>query len=149
VKLLELLFQKELQGRASFFPFCEKEIRRLTEDYRKPPCPIMTQEEFDALPHFEKVVLTCNMPGCGKPVSTHGLLCVDHLNPQLKTRVYVTSEHECRPGIKLHFDSEKWKRENPGYMEPCDPEDRRPFTQRSEEWPYIYYEIDENGKPIG
>lgn len=38
--------------------------------------PSMTQEQFEALPKYRRVILSCN--GCGKkPVSNQGQLCVE------------------------------------------------------------------------
>lgn len=54
-------------------------LQRMGEALQKPPEPIMSQEEFDALPHIKRCMLGCNMPGCGKVVSTHHMLCVDHI----------------------------------------------------------------------
>lgn len=53
-------------------------MKRMHDRFSKPPEPIMSQEKFDKLPTFERNLLFCNMPGCGKMVSTHGLLCVEH-----------------------------------------------------------------------
>jgi len=56
---------------------------KLGERLREPPQPLMSQEEFDALPFIEKAILTCNVPGCGKVVSTHHMLCVEHRTEQM------------------------------------------------------------------
>lgn len=59
-------------------PIAEDAFRRMQDRFSKPPVPLMSQEEYDALPPAEKSILICNMPGCGKVVSTHGMLCVEH-----------------------------------------------------------------------
>ena len=55
-------------------------MERLAAAHSAPPVPGMPQEEYDALPDdsFKKIMLRCNMPGCGCVVSTHGGLCVEH-----------------------------------------------------------------------
>ena len=42
------------------------------------PCCPMSQEEFDVLSELHKAILTCNVIGCEKMVSTCGLLCIEH-----------------------------------------------------------------------
>lgn len=53
-------------------------MARLAKQWSEPPVPIMSQEEFDALPKNEKTFLYCNVNGCDDMVCTHGLLCLDH-----------------------------------------------------------------------
>jgi hypothetical protein len=53
-------------------------LERLAEQMSEPPRPIMSQQEFERLPKFEKSMLICNYIGCGNVVCTHGLLCVEH-----------------------------------------------------------------------
>ncbi len=73
---LKTLFDKFYQEGLERAP---QALREMGEKLQKPPEPIMSQEEFDALPYYKQCILICNMPGCGKPVSTHGMLCVDHI----------------------------------------------------------------------
>ena len=54
-------------------------MKRLQIQFSEPAKPLMTQEAFEKLPYFKQCILTCNTPGCGNVVSTHGLLCVSHL----------------------------------------------------------------------
>lgn len=61
-------------------PIVANAMRRLQKQLSEPAKPLMSQEEYEKLPHFDKCMLVCNMPGCGKVVSTHHLLCVDHIN---------------------------------------------------------------------
>lgn len=42
------------------------------------PIQTMTQDEYEALPEWKKVILTCNEPGCGKPVCNQYCFCVEH-----------------------------------------------------------------------
>ena len=51
---------------------------RLNKQLSEPNRPIMSQEEFEALPKVKRIFLTCNVIGCKSVVSTHGLLCVEH-----------------------------------------------------------------------
>lgn len=44
-----------------------------------PLVPIMSQEEFESLPNFKRVILTCNNIGCSNMVSSRGVLCVEHI----------------------------------------------------------------------
>ena len=59
-------------------PLVQNAMKRMQENFSKPAQPIMTQEEFEALSHCRKCILTCNVIGCGKVVCTHGMLCVEH-----------------------------------------------------------------------
>jgi len=60
-------------------PIVQNAMKRLQKKLSEPAKPVMAQEEFEKLPHFDKCILTCNVIGCGNVVSTHGLVCVDHL----------------------------------------------------------------------
>jgi len=60
-------------------PIVKAAMARLARQLHEPPAPALTAEEFTALDPARKGILTCNMPGCGQVVSTHGLLCVEHL----------------------------------------------------------------------
>lgn len=73
--LLEYLCSRPEPGTP---PIVQQAMERMRDKFSRPPEPSMTQEEFDALNHFEKCIMTCNMPKCGKVVSTHGMLCVEH-----------------------------------------------------------------------
>ena len=53
-------------------------LMRMAEQRSRPPEPIMSQEEYEALPLLKRSILGCNTIGCKKVVSTHGLLCVEH-----------------------------------------------------------------------
>lgn len=64
-------------------PIVADAFKRMQERFNKPPEPIMTKEEFEALPYTKQCMLICNMPGCGEVVCTHGMLCVKH-NEELK-----------------------------------------------------------------
>lgn len=59
-------------------PIVADAMKRLQKKLSEPAKPVMSQEEYEKLPHFEKCMLICNVIGCGKVVSTHGLVCVDH-----------------------------------------------------------------------
>lgn len=43
-----------------------------------PLVPIMSQKDFESLPHSKRVVLTCNQIGCSNMISSRGILCVKH-----------------------------------------------------------------------
>jgi hypothetical protein len=58
--------------------FVQEQLTRLADQFTKPARPIMSQEEFDALPNSQKMILTCNVIGCKRMVSTHHMLCVEH-----------------------------------------------------------------------
>jgi len=51
---------------------------RLQDRFNNPPRPIMTQEEFEALPKHRSCFLICNVIDCKNVVCTHGLLCLEH-----------------------------------------------------------------------
>lgn len=55
-------------------------MEQFADKLSKPPEPVMTRAEFDKLTNIRKSILTCNMPGCGDVVCTHGMLCVKHTN---------------------------------------------------------------------
>jgi len=59
-------------------------LERMAKARQQPPEPIMPQEDYDALEpgSVRKIMLCCNMPSCPNVVSTHGLLCVEHLDPE-------------------------------------------------------------------
>lgn len=44
-----------------------------------PLVPIMSQKDFESLPHSKRVVLTCNQIGCSNMISSRGILCVEHM----------------------------------------------------------------------
>jgi len=56
-------------------------IDRMVKARQEPPQPVMPQEDYGALPNrsMRKIMLCCNMPGCPNVVSTHGMLCVEHI----------------------------------------------------------------------
>jgi hypothetical protein len=54
-------------------------LERIARKMEASPVPALTDEEFAALDPLRKAIMTCNMPGCRKVVSTHGLVCVEHL----------------------------------------------------------------------
>lgn len=68
-------------------PLVANAFRRMLAEHSEPAIPRMTQEEFDALPYFDKCILTCNFIGCDKVVCTHGLLCVEHKNEMKNSSV--------------------------------------------------------------
>jgi hypothetical protein len=43
-----------------------------------PLVPVMSQDDFESLPYFERVILTCNYPNCKSVISKRGMLCVEH-----------------------------------------------------------------------
>lgn len=53
-------------------------LEALSRRWRGPARPIMSQEAFDALPKIKQCFLVCNVIGCKRPVSTRGLVCVEH-----------------------------------------------------------------------
>lgn len=53
-------------------------MMRLQQKLSEPAKPIMTEEEFESLPHIKKCILTCNVIGCKNMVCTHGMLCLEH-----------------------------------------------------------------------
>jgi hypothetical protein len=59
-------------------PIVRNAFLRMQDKFSRPAEPTMSQEEFDALPALDKSILTCNVIGCGKMVSTHGMVCVQH-----------------------------------------------------------------------
>lgn len=59
-------------------PIVTDAMARMADKFSKPPEPVMTRVEFDALPKHTRCFLVCNMPGCGDVVCTHGMLCVKH-----------------------------------------------------------------------
>ena len=60
-------------------PIVADAMRRMLKKFSEPPVPLMSQEEFNTLSDLSKSMLTCNYIGCKNMVSTHGLLCVEHL----------------------------------------------------------------------
>jgi hypothetical protein len=58
--------------------FINAQMTRLATQLSAPPVPIMSKEEYEALPRHDKMMLICNVIGCNEVVCTHGMLCVDH-----------------------------------------------------------------------
>lgn len=58
--------------------FVRSQLTRMARQHAEPAKPIMTEEEFGALPPHTQSVLKCNVIGCKRMVSTHGLMCVEH-----------------------------------------------------------------------
>ena len=58
--------------------YVHQQLDRLADQFTRPAVPIMSQQEFDALPKTQKMILTCNVIGCNRMVSTHHCLCVEH-----------------------------------------------------------------------
>ena len=54
------------------------QLMEMIERRKAPPAPVMSDGQFFALPRLNRVMLTCNAFACGKVVSTHGMLCVEH-----------------------------------------------------------------------
>lgn len=67
-------------------PIVTEAMERLADRLSKPPVPLMDKAAFDALPRIQRCILTCNMPGCGNVVCTHGLLCVEHMEKMKRER---------------------------------------------------------------
>jgi len=61
-------------------------VQRMFDAWARPPEPIMTDEEYEALTGIRKAMLVCNMPGCGKCVSTHTGLCMEHATERWNKR---------------------------------------------------------------
>lgn len=58
--------------------FIKEQMVRLAKKLSEPPVAIMSQEEYEALPDHHRVLLVCNVLGCGSVVCSHGMLCLDH-----------------------------------------------------------------------
>jgi hypothetical protein len=58
--------------------FIDLNMARMAKQFSEPPVPIMSQEEYEALPRYKKAMLTCNVIGCKDVVCSHGMLCLDH-----------------------------------------------------------------------
>lgn len=88
--------------------YIEKQLKRLAEQFSEPARPIMSQEEFEALPKFKKNILTCNVIGCKRMVSTHGMLCVEHHTGQdAEQSPKKGEEHLPRKYIRLSCECNK------------------------------------------
>lgn len=73
-----MIFEKYLQEGLKKAPAALRRLANNLQKPQKPPVPIMSQEDYERLPYFERCILVCNVIGCGKVVSTHGMLCVEH-----------------------------------------------------------------------
>lgn len=76
-------------------PIVKQAMERMAQHLSQPPVPVMSQEEFEQLPRWKKTILICNMPGCGKVVSTHGLLCVEHKHEMAGYSLYSSPPEDC------------------------------------------------------